>query len=163
MWRVGITLIPLSCTFFSIVGNFLALPFSQQTSSGEIISTLFFNVICCLIPWTVLVTPLFWITAIRNYRQEQDIGIALRQSYNRIVNGQSFNIDDILMTLKSILPLILFAVRDVLGKNGLDVKVIDAFAENIMTINNIQNIFGNQNAIAGTHGAATTNIAARPN
>jgi hypothetical protein len=58
------------------------------------------------------------------------------------------------MTLKSILPLILSSIIEVFEKYDLSVKSLDEFAATIQTINNIQNVYGTGNAVAGAGGQA---------
>lgn len=112
---------------------------------------------CCVLPWLFVALVFLWRDTIKNLRQEGNPILALRQSFNKILNTRSFNIDDILMTVKSVLPLILSSVREVFEKHDISVKSLDEFVATIQTINNIQNIYGTGNAVAGTGGRATIN------
>lgn len=167
VWRLLVTLLPLACIVPSIGMNMLSIPFAgimgnsytndfASAISGSL-SSILGSVCCCLLPWMIVTIPIFWIKVYRNYQQENDISLAVRQSYNRIISGQSFNTDDVLMTLKSVLPLILYSIRDVFEENDIPVRTLDAFVETIKTVNNIQNVYGSYNAVAGQGGVATSN------
>ncbi len=149
--------LPLACV--------VSIPFAREffSRSGvfdipEAIVGLIVNIFCCFFPWILITIPFFWFGVIRNFQQEKNVPLTFRQRFNRIIEDQTFNIDDVLMTLKSVLPLILYSVRDVLEENDMSVKTLDAFVESIQTVNNIQNVYGSYNAVSGASGVATTNV-----
>jgi hypothetical protein len=103
----------------------------------------------CVIPiLLIMVVPLvvIWINFIRNLVFEKDLFLALRQTFNKYINFRSFNIDDIFITIKSVLPLVVFSVREVFEANGLPVKTLDDFVANVNNINNFNNYSPNQGA-----------------
>jgi hypothetical protein len=84
-----------------------------------------------------LVSVLPWVRVIRIFYYERRLELALRQAYPRPVSVRSFNLDDVFVTLKSVLPTILYAARDVFEHNGMPVRTLD---ESIANINNVQTI-----------------------
>jgi len=160
---IALTLLPFICYIFTImptiienmVANFN--PFgggSQNGSIGQTFMLILQYTCCCIFPWIIFAVGFLWLNTIRNFRHEGNLLLGLRQSFNQILNSRSFNIDDVLMTLKSVLPLILGSVIEVFEKHGLPVKSLDEFAATIQTINNIQNVYGSGNAVAGAGGQA---------
>lgn len=160
---INLTLSPFVCYFFTfipaIIQSMVASlnPFGNGSQGGGIGQTfmLMFLYTCgCIFPWLIFAIMFLWLNTIRNFRHEGNLLLGLRQSFNQILNSRSFNIDDVLMTLKSVLPLILSSVREVFEKHNLSVKSLDEFAATIQTINNIQNVYGMGNAVAGAGGQA---------
>lgn len=157
-----LTILPFSCYIFTlvpaIIQNILASlnPFgnSSSSSAGSIFLFALQYTFCCILPWLIFTIVSLWLNSIRNFRHEGDLLLALRQSFNQILNSRSFNTDDILMTLKSVLPLILSSIREVFEKHNIPVKSLDEFAATIQTVTNIQNIYGSSNAVAGAGGQA---------
>jgi len=163
---IALTLLPFSCYTFSLLPaiiqsaiNNLTYSFygsgnNQNSAIGQVLLSGLSYTLCCIIPWLIFAIMFLWLNVIRNSRHEGNLMLGLRQSFNQILNSRSFNIDDILMTLKSILPLILSSIIDVFKKYDLPVKSLNEFAATIQTINNIQNIYGSGNAVAGVGGQA---------
>lgn len=169
---LALTIAPFSCYIFSVLPAIVqsliqsvmqslsAFGGSYQSSSSSALPTMLAIIqltCCCILPWMVFAIAVLWRDTIKNLRQEGNPILALRQSFNNIFNTRSFNIDDILMTVKSVLPLILGSIREVFEKHDISVKTLDEFAANLQTINNIQNIYGTGNAVAGTGGRANVN------
>lgn len=158
----ALTILPFSCYIFTLVPaviqNILASldPFgnSSSGSAGSIFLFALQYTFCCILPWLIFTVVSLWLNSIRNFRHEGDLLLALRQSFNQILNSRSFNTDDILMTLKSVLPLILSSIREVFQKHNIPVKSLDEFAATVQTVTNIQNIYGSSNAVAGAGGQA---------
>ena len=128
----------------------------QSDSFGQTFLLILQYTCCCIFPWLILAVMFLWLNTIRNFRHEGNLLLGLRQGFNQILNTRSFNIDDILMTLKSVLPLVLGSVREVFERHNLPVKSLDEFAATIQNINNIQNVYGSGNAVAGAGGKAST-------
>lgn len=170
---LALTLAPFTCYIFSVLpaiiqsliqsvmeslsafggGNF-------QNSSSSVLPTMLAIIqltCCCVLPWLFFAIVFLWRDTIKNLRHEGNPILALRQSFNKIFNTRSFNIDDILMTVKSVLPLILGSIREVFEAHNISVKTLDEFAARLQTINNIQNIYGTSNAVAGAGGTANVN------
>ena len=163
VWRMVVTLLPLSGIATQMIMSLVPLVFARRIGDMGLIFShtvlgLVANSLCCLFPWLAVMLPLLWAGVIRNYRQDHNLLLALRQSYNRAISGHSFNVDDILMTLKSILPLILYSAKDVFEESGLSVQSLDRFVENVMTVNNIQYVYGSYNAVVGVGGIAEVGI-----
>lgn len=160
---VTLTIIPFTCYLFTflpaiiqgIVSSLNPFGTVQSNSSGAVFMSMLSYSICCILPWIIFAVLFLWLNTVRNFRHESNLLLALRQSFNQILNFRSFNIDDILMTLKSVLPLILSSIREVFEKHDLPVKSLDEFVANIQTINNIQNVYGSSNAVAGAGGQAS--------
>jgi hypothetical protein len=127
----------------------------QSDTFGQTFLLILQYTCCCIFPWLIFAVTFLWLNTVRNTRHEGNLLLGLRQSFNQILNVRSFNIDDILMTLKSVLPLILSSIREVFEKHDLPVKSLDEFAATIQTINNIQNVYGSGNAVAGAGGRAS--------
>jgi hypothetical protein len=162
---IALTLLPFICYLFTflpaIIQNMvssLTNPFGgggQSSDFGQTFLLILQYTCCCVFPWLIFAVMFFWLNTVRNFRHEGNLLLGLRQSFNQILNIRSFNIDDILMTLKSVLPLILSSIREVFEKHDLPVKSLDEFAASIQTINNIQNVYGSGNAVAGAGGRAS--------
>lgn len=74
----------------------------------------------------------FWWEAFRRIIQNKgEILFSLRQAFRSFSDFGTFNIDDVLMFLKPTLHTAVLAVRDVLKEEGLPVKSLDDFAQNI--------------------------------
>jgi len=161
--NIALTLSPFSCYLFTVlpgiiqgISNSLA-PFGSRNSGdwvGQTMLLILQYTCCCVFPWLVFAIAFLWLDTIRNFRHEGNLVLGLRQSFNQILNTRSFNIDDVLMTLKSVLPLILGSIREVFERHNIPVKSLDDFATTIQTINNIQNVYGTGNAVAGAGGIA---------
>ncbi|MFE1747970.1 hypothetical protein [Coleofasciculus sp. H7-2] len=65
------------------------------------------------------------------------LSVAFRQVFQGSLNLGSFNIDDVMMFLKSTLSVGVIAVRDIFKDEGLPVEILDAFVQNI----NVSNVF----------------------
>jgi hypothetical protein len=160
---VALTFVPFACYIFTFIPSMIQSIYSsfnpygssyQNNSIGDTILGNFWYTLCCGLPWLIFAFSFLWLSTIRNFRHEGNLLLSLRQSFNQILNSRSFNIDDVLMTLKSILPLILSSIIEVFEKYDLSVKSLDEFAATIQTINNIQNVYGTGNAVAGAGGQA---------
>lgn len=160
---IALTALPFSCYALTILPALIQSmmaslnPFGGGqggSSIGQAFLLILQYTCCCIFPWIIFALMFWWLNSIRNFRHEGNLLLALRQSFNQILNSRSFNIDDVLMTLKSVLPLILSSIREVFEKHGLSVKSLDEFAATIQTINNIQNVYGTGNAVAGAGGQA---------
>jgi hypothetical protein len=138
----------------SIFSSFNSYGGYQNNSIGQTFLGILGYTFCCSIPWAIFAVMFLWLRTIRNSRHEGNIFLGLRQSFYQMSNSRSFNTDDVLMTLKSVLPLILSSIIEVFGKYGLSVNSLDEFATTIQTINNIQNVYGTGNAVAGAGGQA---------
>jgi hypothetical protein len=84
-----------------------------------------------------LLTYLFWQKFIRRCRIERKIGLALRQEFPGVLGNGPFDLDDVLMFVKSTLHTAIDSVRDVFKEEGLPLESLDAFAQ---SINNSINI-----------------------
>lgn len=173
LWILAITIAPFLCYIFSVLpaiaqsiiqsvvesinayglGNTQDVPSSFLPTMAVIIQI----TCCCVLPWLFFAFVFLWRDTIKNLRHEGNPILALRQSFNKIFNTRSFNVDDILMTVKSVLPLILGSIREVFEKHDVSVKTLDEFAARLQTINNIQNVYGTGNAVAGAGGTANVN------
>jgi hypothetical protein len=159
---IALTLLPFSCYIFTFIPAMIQSIFSsfnsyggyQNNSIGQTFLGILGYTFCCSIPWAIFAVMFLWLRTIRNSRHEGNIFLGLRQSFYQMSNSRSFNTDDVLMTLKSVLPLILSSIIEVFGKYGLSVNSLDEFATTIQTINNIQNVYGTGNAVAGAGGQA---------
>lgn len=170
---IVITAAPFTCYIFSVLPAIVQTLIQSvmqslsafsgsnyQNSSSSILPTMMVILqvtCCCVFPWMFFAVVFLWRDTIKNLRHEGNPFLALRQSFNKIFNTRSFNIDDIVMTVKSVLPLILGSIREVFEKHNISVKTLDEFAARLQTINNIQNIYGTGNAVAGTGGTANVN------
>ncbi|KXK10769.1 MAG: hypothetical protein UZ14_CFX002003156 [Chloroflexi bacterium OLB14] len=162
---IALTLSPFVCYLFTVLpaiiqGMVASLnPFGgggyQSDTFGQTFLLILQYTCCCIFPWLIFAVMFLWLNTVRNSRHEGNLLLGLRQSFNQILNTRSFNIDDILMTLKSVLPLILSSIREVFEKHDLPVKSLDEFTATIQTINNIQNVYGSGNAVAGAGGKAS--------
>jgi hypothetical protein len=113
--------------------------------------------VCCLVP-TIVVLSALWVNVLRAFRQHGDLGLALRQNFSHAPNDQSFNIDDILMFFKSVLPLVIFSVQDVFKKHGLSVKTLDEFATNVNNVVNISSGGGLLSVIGSAIGGSNNTV-----
>ncbi len=89
-----------------------------------------------------------WSEVIKNviHNPKKPLSLAFRQAFPGSVNLGSFNVDDMMMFLKSTLSIGVLAVRDVLQEEGFPVETLDAFVQNI----NFNNVFqGTVGAVAG--------------
>ncbi len=150
-------LLGLILGIIQVINNGTA-PFGSSNSDESVVGLgILFNlqyICCCVFPWLIFAIAFLWLDTIRNFRHEGNLVLGLRQSFNQILNTRSFNIDDVLMTLKSVLPLILGSIKEVFEKHNIPVNSLDNFATTIQNINNIQNVYGTGNAVAGAGGIA---------
>ena len=87
-----------------------------------------------------------WLDVIRGFSQHKNIGLALRQAFSRIPNDATFNLDDMFMFFKSVLPTIIYSVRDVFKDHDIPIKTLDDFIAQVNNINNINNYASNMGA-----------------
>lgn len=137
--RVLISFVPLLlllCPLLCAVPGFLASlmdPFANAGTRSSGISRAMGGLFCCSIPlfgiWFVL-----WLDVIRGFYQHKDLMLAFRQVFNHVPNDDTFNLDDILMFFKSVLPIITYTIRDVFEENGIEVKTLDEFISNINNV-----------------------------
>lgn len=151
-------LCPLLFVIPSILVSAMAGPFAQQSSLTDSLQPIGI----CAVP--ILIFALFfWTDVIRGLSQHGNLVLALRESFNNIPDTETFNLDDVFMFLKSVLPIILFSVRDVFQENGLDIKTLDNFISTVNNINNISQTFNNFAPNAGVQGpvGGTTTVSSR--
>ncbi len=129
--------------FFGVLMGF-GSPYRGMTGYGSPSGEMG-GLICCfpVYAFLALVILMQWIDVIRNYSHEKDLSLAMRQAMNRDISDQSFNTDDVLMSIKSTVQLVIYAIRDTLQENGIAVKSLDDFIAQFNTINNVQNIYNN--------------------
>lgn len=78
-----------------------------------------------------------WWNFINYFLKCGSINLALRQAFPGGLNSGSFNLDDIIMFVKSTLHISTRAIRIIFKEEGLPVESLDAFVQNINNINNI--------------------------
>ncbi|MBH8572423.1 hypothetical protein I8752_05115 [Nostocaceae cyanobacterium CENA369] len=106
------------------------------------INQLLFLLYLCLIAFS-------WAGLVQRIIEVGDIKTALRLEFNKALDLGSFNLDDVVMFLKSTLHTTVTSIRDVLKQEGLPVETLDAFVQNIN--NNInQNFTGPVGGVTGT-------------
>lgn len=105
----------------------------------------------------------FWLSVIKALFQKEGFGPALRQGFNRPVTGNSFDVDDGLMFLKILWPLMTESIKSGFSKNEIELKSLEDYLKEIaensvnqgITVNTggggiIGAIFGgNNNSIEG--------------
>lgn len=129
------------------------------TQSGQSLSIAFrqaggafiFSLICCLIPF-FFIFSILWIDVIRGFSLHRNIGLAIRQAFNRIPREDSFNVDDVFMFFKSVLPTVLFSIREVFSENGIATKTLDEFIANVNNVTNISQTVNNYSPNQGIQG-----------
>lgn len=115
----------------------------QQTLSFMLCSLVF-----CLIPVALLLV-LLWVDVIRGFSLHRSLGLSIRQAFNTVPQTDTFNVDDIFMFYKSVIPTILYTIREVFNENEIDTKTLDEF---ITSVNNVTNISQTVNNIAPNQG-----------
>lgn len=80
--------------------------------------------------WVFLIFPFLylystWINVIRSIVQGVRWETAIRQKFNKSTSNSSFDLDDAMIHLKSVLPLILESVKNVFEKNGLEISGLE--------------------------------------
>lgn len=95
---------------------------------------------------------LMWKNIIKGLKQGETFERAIRQTYPKRIDHNSFDDDDVTMYLKSLLPLILDCVEETFGEYGIDIReVVQQIVQNIQ-INN--NVTGNNNTVGNLSGIA---------
>lgn len=147
-------LCPLALAIPAIIQSLFAGPFGDP---GPGIGSALGPIICCSIPLFSFIV-LLWLDVIRGFSQHKDLLLALRESFNRLPVGESFNIDDIFMFYKSILPTVIYSVIEVFEENDIDVRTLDEFIANVNNINNINQTFNNSAPNQGAQGVMTGSV-----
>lgn len=88
---------------------------------------------------------LSWGGLIQRIVQVGDFKTALRLEFNKVLDLGSFNLDDVVMFMKSTLYTTVTSIRDTLKQEGLSVETLDAFAQQI----NVSNVNQTFNASVG--------------
>jgi hypothetical protein len=97
----------------------------------------------CLIAFT-------WRGLIQRVLQVGDLGTALRLEFNKALDLGSFNLDDVVMFVKSTLHTTVTSIRDTFEKEGLPVESLDAFVQSINVNNISQNFTGSVGGVTAT-------------
>jgi|GEM_PF-3806503 len=147
-------LCPLAFAIPSIIQSVLAGPFGEP---GPGIGSALGPVICCAVPLFGFIIFL-WLDVIRGVSQHKNLPLAFRESFNHLPVGESFNLDDIFMFLKSVLPTVIYSIREVFKENGIDVRTLDEFITNINNINSINQTFNNNAPNQGAQGVMTESV-----
>ena len=105
--------------------------------------SLFFGIKLVLFPFAVVYLVRNWIGVVRALRQGVSLSKAIRQRFYRFPKKSSFDQDDILMFLKSAVPLILSQIERTFDEYSIMVS----FDRTIQNINNI----GTLNQISGSN------------
>src|SRR5262249_54541138 len=96
---------------------------------------------------------------IKGLSQGEPLDLLIRKKYNKTFNLGTFNIDDILMFYKSVVPMILRSMQDVFRHNNIDVDVLEKYIQNINYVTSITNsgggIFNAINSVIGGNGNRT--------
>lgn len=103
----------------SILGGFGAF-LSRLASPAAAIGGLASGIVLGFIFF--LYIRLFWIKFIKAIFQREDFLSALRQSFNRPIAYNSFDVDDVLMFLKILFPLVTESIRKSFQEYGIDLK-----------------------------------------
>lgn len=74
---------------------------------------------------------LFWINVIKALFQKESFMSALRQGFNRPVTDNSFDVDDGLMFLKMLWPLVTSSITNGFRKNGIEFRSINDYLKEI--------------------------------
>jgi hypothetical protein len=72
-----------------------------------------------------------WGDVVKGIRQGDNFLRALRQRFPKRISDNSFDIDDTLIFLKQILPLIINATKQAFEKNGLQIKELEDYLDEI--------------------------------
>lgn len=112
------------------------------------INQLLFFVYLCLIAFS-------WGGLIQRVLQVGDIKTALRLEFNKSLDLGSFNLDDVVMFIKSTLHTTVTSIRDVFEQEGLPIETLDAFVQNINVSNVNQTFTG---SVGGVTGKGTVNV-----
>lgn len=147
-------LCPLAFAIPAVIRSLTAGPFGDP---GPGIASALGPTICCAIPLFIFIIFL-WLDVIRGFSQHKDLPLALRESFSRLPTDESFNIDDIFMFYKSILPSVIYSVKEVFNENGIDVRTLDEFIANVNNINNINQTFNNNTPNQGAQGVMTGSV-----
>jgi hypothetical protein len=141
-WRLLISAIVFGILILPLIAMLpaLAMGMSSNSTGLEIIFFILllfsaFSAIC----WSPVISRF-----LKN--PEKSMSFAFRQAFPGTLNIGSFNIDDVMMFLKSTLSVGAFAVRDVLKDEGLPIETLDGFIQNITVSNVFQ---GSVGAVAG--------------
>jgi hypothetical protein len=79
-----------------------------------------------------------------------DLRTSLRLEFNKSLDLGSFNLDDVVMFVKSTLHATVTSIRETFEKEGLPVESLDAFVQSI-NVNNInQNFTGSVGGVTAT-------------
>lgn len=101
---------------------------------------------------------MLWIDVIRGFYHHKDINRAIREVFNHFPSDESFNTDDILMFLKSILPIVVESIEEVFKENGINIEALEKFRSTIQNITNISETFVNYTSNQGAQGMSLGSI-----
>jgi hypothetical protein len=91
------------------------------------------NILLWLIYFCILF--LAWWGLVQKVREAGDLSTALRLEFTRVLDLGSFNLDDVMMFIKSNLYTVVTSIKDVFELEGLPIESLDAFVRNINNIN----------------------------
>ena len=146
-------LIILIPTLFALLGLIIAdlatLFYGLQSFSiGLLFTTLFsfiFKIILSL-PG-IFLGVWIWGDIIRGLNQKESLERAIRQRFHKTVSTNSFDLDDILIYLKTVIPLVLNSNIKAFEKNGINVKDTNDYL--IKLVEEIQNVRPNNLTVNG--------------
>jgi hypothetical protein len=166
--RIYFSIIPLAILigiFFCLILQQIATAITQ--SVGPYMSrgpsalpstalSLFITALCSIPLIYILI--MLWIDVIRGFYHHKDINRAIREVFNHFPSDESFNTDDILMFLKSILPIVVESIEEVFKENGINIEALEQFRSTIQNITNISETFVNYTSNQGAQGMSLGSI-----